>query len=72
MINIISNLKEISPSLPSMINIINDKVLDIKFILNNLKPWKDWSLLSLINDSDFKQYIKNAKVNYNGSNITFI
>ena len=62
---------EVSPSLPSMINIINDKNIDIKLMLNYLKPWKDWSLLSLSNDTDFKQYVKNYKVNYNGSNITY-
>ena len=43
---------EVSPSLPSMINIINDKNIDIKLMLNYLKPWKDWSLLSLSNDTD--------------------
>ena len=63
--------KELSPSLPSMINIINDKNIDINLILNYLKPWKDWSLLSLSNDTDFKQYIKNSKVNYNGTTITY-
>ena len=49
----------------------NDKNLDINLILNYLKPWQDWSLLSLSNDNDFKQYIKNAKVIYDGKNITF-
>jgi hypothetical protein len=63
--------KEISPSLPSMIKILNNKDIDIKLILNYLKPWKDWSLLSLSNDSDFKQYIKNYVINYNGTNITY-
>lgn len=63
--------KEQSPSLPLMINIINNKNIDINLILNHLKPWEDWSLLSLANDSDFKQYVKNYKINYNGSNITY-
>ena len=40
-------------------------------MLNYLKPWGDWSLLSLSNDSDFKQYVKNYKINYNGSDITY-
>lgn len=63
--------KEISPSLPSMINILNDNNIDINLMLNYLKPWGNWSLLSLSNDSDFKQYVKNYKINYNGSDITY-
>ena len=62
--------RELSPSLPSMINIINDKNIDINLILNYLKPWEDWSLISLSNDIDFKQYTKNLMINYNGTSIT--
>lgn len=63
--------KEVSVSVKSMIRILNDNNIDIKLIVNSLKPWKDWSLLSLSNDSDFIQYVKNYKINYNGSTVTY-
>ena len=34
---------EITPSLPAMVNILNDNSIDIKYIINLSKPWDDWT-----------------------------
>ena len=54
-----------------MIYIINDNKNDINYILNYLKPWDDWSLLSLTNDVDFKQHVNNHIIKYDGTSYSY-
>lgn len=62
---------EKTPSLPNMIQLINQNNIDLEFVINSLKPWEDWSLISLSNDTDFKQFVNNYEISYNGNNYSF-
>jgi hypothetical protein len=61
--------KEISVSFPSFISILNENKVDLLHLTNNVKPWSEWTLLSLYNNDNLSQNINNYSISYNGNTI---
>jgi|SaaInlStandDraft_5_1057022.scaffolds.fasta_scaffold00832_2 hypothetical protein len=60
--------KEISSSIPTYFKILNNNQMNMNVITNNIKPWANWSMLSLYN-SNLVQYINNISIQFNGTSI---
>ena len=61
--------KELSSSLPTYFKVLNDNNMSINTIVNNIKPWEDWSMLSLY-ETNLSQYVNNVGIRFNGTSIT--
>ena len=57
---------EINPSSRTMIELLKDKGINLSLILNNRKPWQEWSLVTLHHNSKFTNVIKDGIVYING------
>ncbi len=58
---------EISTTEPSLELFINDEGISVKSIVGELKPWKDWTLITTRYNLDLKPYLNNYAIVYNGT-----
>ena len=56
---------EVNPSSRTMIELLKDKGIDLSLILNNKKPWEEWSLVTLHHNNKFTNIIKDGIVYIN-------
>lgn len=63
----ISSFNEISPSLPSIKSILTRMPISLSYIYNQLKPWREWSMISTRFNYNLEVYLNKNSIVYNGS-----
>jgi hypothetical protein len=61
---------EISLSVPALELLINDEGISIVSLLNETKPWKDWTLITTRYNTDLEPYLNNYDLVYDGTTFT--
>ncbi len=59
---------EISITVPSLEIYLNDQGISINSIINEYKPWKEWTLISTRFNNGMKIYLSNYDLKYDGVN----
>ncbi len=59
---------EISITVPSLEIYLNDEGISINSIINEYKPWRDWTLVSTRFNNGMKTYLSNYDLKYDGKN----
>ena len=63
----IINKPEVSPSLPSLAAYLNDMKINFAYIVNQTKPWREWTLISTRYNMDLIVYLNANSIIYNGT-----
>lgn len=63
---------EISLSVPALELLINDMGISTISLLNQTKPWRDWTLITTRYNNVLEQYLNNYDLVYNGTTFTTI
>ncbi len=63
---------EISTTEPTMEYLISDEGISIQSIVNETKPWKDWTLITTRHNQDLEIYLNNYDLVYDGADFTTV